>query len=68
MYQDPKRVRQHKFTVYLDDYEAAIIQAHANYSGQSRAETMRQMMLREAQEALGIEPLPTTNRMTARAL
>lgn len=67
MYQDPKRVRHHKFTVYMDDYEAAIIHAHANYSGLSLAETMRQMMLSEAQESLGIDPVSLTHKVTAQA-
>ncbi|OLO05090.1 ribbon-helix-helix protein, CopG family [Salinicola socius] len=56
MYQDPKRVRSNKCTVYLDEYEAAIIQAHANYNGISRAEMMRQLMLQQARTALGIDP------------
>lgn len=55
MYQDPKRVRA-KHTVYLDEYETAIIQAHANYLGVPKAEVMRQMMLKEAREVLGIDP------------
>lgn len=53
MYQDPKRVRT-KSTVYLDQYEADVITALANYLGVPKAEVMRQMMMKEAREVLGI--------------
>lgn len=67
MYQDPKRVRSHKCTVYLDEYEAAIIQAHANYSGVSRAEMMRQLMLQQAREAFGIDPASLSSNVPVSA-
>ncbi|MDO0944829.1 hypothetical protein [Chromohalobacter israelensis] len=51
MYQDPKRVRT-KATVYLDQYEADVITALANYLGVPKAEVMRQMM-KEAREMFG---------------
>ena len=54
MYQDPKRVRT-KATVYLDQYEADVITAMANYLGLPKAEVMRQMLMKEAQETLGID-------------
>ncbi|WP_275286903.1 hypothetical protein [Halomonas elongata] len=53
MYQDPKRVRT-KSTVYLDQYEADVITALANYLGVPKAEVMRQMMMKEAREVLGL--------------
>lgn len=56
MYPDPKRVRSFKHTVYLDEYEVAIIQAHANYSGLPLAAVMRDMMMKAAQESLGLSP------------
>ncbi|MYL22518.1 hypothetical protein GLV89_01705 [Halomonas alkaliantarctica] len=55
MYQDPKRIRT-KATVYLDQYEADVITALANYLGVPKAEVMRQMLMKEAREALGIDP------------
>lgn len=55
MYQDPKRIRN-KITVYLDQYEADVITALANYLGVPKAEVMRQMLMKEAREALGIDP------------
>ncbi|RCV89702.1 ribbon-helix-helix protein, CopG family [Billgrantia montanilacus] len=66
MYQDPKRVRTNKATVYLDEYEDAIITALANYLGVSKAEVMRQMMMKEAQETLGLDPVASVSTMPAR--
>lgn len=66
MYQDPKRVRQ-RCTVYLDQYEADIITAMANYLGVSKAEVMRQMLMKEAQETLGIDRGNGTHSVTAQA-
>ncbi|MDT0501618.1 MULTISPECIES: hypothetical protein [unclassified Halomonas] len=54
MYQDPKRIRT-KATVYLDQYEADVITALANYLGVPKAEVMRQMMMKEARDVLGID-------------
>ncbi|SDJ88838.1 hypothetical protein [Billgrantia gudaonensis] len=54
MYQDPKRVRT-KSTVYLDQYEADVITALANYLGVPKAEVMRQMLMKEARDVLGID-------------
>jgi DNA-directed RNA polymerase specialized sigma subunit len=54
MYQDTRRIRQ-KATVYLDEYEAAIITSLANYLGVPKAEVMRQMLMKEARDALGID-------------
>ncbi|QFT84467.1 hypothetical protein FIU88_05670 [Halomonas sp. THAF12] len=58
MYQDPKRVRRHKQTIYLDDYELAIVEAHANYSGLPKATLMRQMAFESAKEVPGTAPTP----------
>lgn len=66
MYPDPKRVRSNKHTVYLDEYETAIIQAHANYAGLPLATVMRDMMIRGAQETLGLSS-PSKNKMAGRA-
>ncbi|MFM9269998.1 hypothetical protein ACJ7V3_07020 [Halomonas elongata] len=66
MYQDPKRVRT-KSTVYLDQYEADVITALANYLGVPKAEVMRQMMMKEAREVLGIDPSANTSTVAAQA-
>ncbi|PAU76757.1 hypothetical protein [Halomonas salipaludis] len=54
MYQDTKRVRT-KATVYLDQYESDVITALANYLGVPKAEVMRQMLMKEARDVLGID-------------
>lgn len=66
MYADPKRVRQ-KLTVYLDQYEADIVTAHANYLGVSRAEVMRSMIIKEAHDVLGVDLNELKNTMPVRA-
>ncbi|MDN3526025.1 hypothetical protein QWY79_12195 [Halomonas sabkhae] len=66
MYQDPKRVRT-KSTVYLDQYEADVITALANYLGVPKAEVMRQMMMKEAQEVLGVDLTALTDTIAASA-
>ncbi|SDG21983.1 hypothetical protein SAMN05216571_106146 [Onishia taeanensis] len=66
MYQDPKRVRT-KSTVYLDQYEADVITALANYLGVPKAEVMRQMMMKEARDVLGIDPTSFDDSVAARA-
>ena len=38
MYQDPKRIRSNKATVYLDQYESDVITALANYRDALKAE------------------------------
>ncbi|KJZ14023.1 hypothetical protein TW86_10565 [Halomonas sp. S2151] len=67
MYQDPKRVRTNKATVYLDQYEADVITALANYLGLPKAEVMRQMMMKEAREVLGVDLATVTDTVAARA-
>jgi hypothetical protein len=66
MYQDPKRVRT-KATVYLDQYESDVITALANYLGVPRAEVMREMMMKEAREVLGVDLAGLTSSITDRA-
>lgn len=53
MYADPKRVRDNRVTVRLDDYEHQLIQALANYQGEQPAALMRQLIMREAANVLG---------------
>ncbi|MCC5882500.1 MAG: hypothetical protein JJU25_07680 [Halomonas sp.] len=66
MYQDPKRVRTKK-TVYLDEYEDGVIVALSNYLGVPKAEVMREMMMKEAREVLGVDLAGLTHSITDRA-
>lgn len=56
MYQDTKRLRSKK-SVYLDEYEDAVITAHANLYGISKAALMREMIMKQARELLGLGDL-----------
>ena len=53
MYPDPKRVRDNRITVRLDDYEHDLIVALANYQGEQPSTIVRQLIMREALEMLG---------------
>lgn len=53
MYADPKRVRDNRVTVRLDDYEHNLILALANYQGDQPASLLRQLIMREALSVLG---------------
>lgn len=59
MYSDTKRLRSHRVTVNLDDYEAAVINALVNYTGTPPSTLLRQMLFAQAQEVL----LPTQPMM-----
>lgn len=63
MYQDPKRIRKHRVSLNLDDYEAAVIDALVNYTGTDRASLLRQMLIAQAEAAL----LPVQPSMTGGA-
>ena len=52
MYSDPKRIRNNRLTVRLDEYEHDLIQALANYTGEQPSTLLRQMALSQAEEAL----------------
>lgn len=52
MYPDPKRIRQHRIMLRLDDYEHELVQALANYQGESLATLARQLVMRQATEVL----------------
>ena len=56
MYQDTKRLRTKK-SVYLDEYEDAVITAHANLYGMSKAALMREMIMNQARELVGLGDL-----------
>lgn len=48
MYPDPKRVRDHRITIRLDDYEFAFFISLANLIGEQPAALARRVLLREA--------------------
>jgi hypothetical protein len=54
MYQDPKRVRRPYARINLDEYEARLIDAMVDYTGIGRATLLRQLVLKEALETLGL--------------
>ena len=57
MYQDPKRVRTCYAALNLDQYEAQLIDALVDYTGIERASLLRQLVLKEALETLGVADL-----------
>jgi uncharacterized protein (DUF1778 family) len=54
MYPDPKRVRANRITVNLDDYEHKLLTALAEYQGEHLAKLLRDLVVREAQQVLGM--------------
>lgn len=59
MYQDPKRVRERYGAINLDQYEARLIDALVDYTGLGKAALLRQLVLKEALETLGVADLDT---------
>ncbi|MGQ7261180.1 hypothetical protein [Vreelandella sp. V005] len=54
MHQDTRRIRSRYAAVNLDDYEAKLIDALVDYTGMSKATLLRQLILKEALETLGV--------------
>jgi uncharacterized protein (DUF1778 family) len=48
MYPDPKRVRQHRVMLRLDDYEHALVESLAHYQGEAVSTILRQLAMRQA--------------------
>lgn len=67
MYQDPKRVRRPYARINLDEYERRLVDALVDYTGEERATLLRQLILKEALETLGVADLHGTATMPARA-
>ncbi|WP_136067116.1 hypothetical protein [Modicisalibacter radicis] len=57
MYPDPKRVRSRYAALNLDQYEAQLIDALVAYTGIDKAALLRQLVLKEALETLGVADL-----------
>ena len=53
MYPDPKRVRDVRRTIRLDDYEDAVIKAIAEYRGEQYSTVFREMAIAQALELFG---------------
>lgn len=62
MYPDPRRVRDHRVVVRLDDYELALLQAMAQYRGQPLSTFMRELLMQEADSALNAAGLQGSER------
>ena len=54
MYPDPKRVRDNRVTIRLDDYEAELVRAMARYNGEQLTTMLRELAMREAGRVLGL--------------
>lgn len=52
MYPDPKRVRDHRIAVRLDDYEYELLLAMAHYRGQPLSTFMRELLMQRAEATL----------------
>lgn len=65
MYPDPKRIRSHRITLRFDDYENRLITALADYQGEQLATLLRQLALREATVALGLNDVEMLSTKTA---
>ncbi len=65
MYQDPKRVRRPYGRINLDQYEAKLLDALVDYTGVERGVLLREMVMKEAVEVLGMdEHAPSLARAT----
>lgn len=56
MYADAKRIRKHRATMNLDDYEQGLVTALVNYTGLSQAQLLRKLVVRGALNAFGLPP------------
>lgn len=65
MYPDPKRVRNNRVMVRLDDYEYDVLAAIANYQGEELAPFLRQLVLRQAAAVLGADNSDSLPSITA---
>lgn len=57
MYQDPKRIRSRYGSLNLDQYESRLIDALIDYTGIDKAVLLRQLVLKEALETLGLDDI-----------
>ena len=57
MHQDSRRIRHRYAAINLDDYEAKLIDALVDYTGLSKATLLRQLVLKEALDTLGVSDI-----------
>ena len=56
MYPDPKRAKDNRVIVRLDDYEHGLLVALANYKGVPLATLLREIVMSEAGDILDQQP------------
>ena len=61
MHQDTRRIRSRYAAINLDEYEAKVIDALVDYTGIYKATLLRQLVLKEALETLGVSDILTPN-------
>lgn len=61
MHQDTRRIRHRYAAINLDEYEARLIDALVDYTGMSKATLLRQLVLKEALDTLGVGDLVNTS-------
>ena len=57
MYQDTRRLRSNRIGINLDEFEDNLIDALVAYTGIEKATLLRQMVMREALEMLGVSDI-----------
>ncbi|UIN20300.1 hypothetical protein LAZ82_17695 [Herbaspirillum frisingense] len=63
MYQDPKRVRQHRHMLRLDDYEQRLVESLAAYQGEQVSTLLRELALRQAAAILASDASDSVSRI-----
>jgi uncharacterized protein (DUF1778 family) len=64
-YPDPKRVRSHRLTLRLDEYEHKLLQALAEYQGDQLSTLLRDLVMREAGQVMALAHEPSVERRRA---
>ncbi|SPJ33458.1 hypothetical protein [Kushneria phyllosphaerae] len=57
MHNDPRRYKTNRVHVNFDDYEFDLLEALARYNGLQMATMLREMVMREALESLGLRSM-----------
>jgi len=52
MYPDPKRVRNHRIAINLNDFEYAVIESLSNWLGIDKSRLVREMVMSQAKRLL----------------
>ncbi len=64
-YPDPKRVRTHRLTIRLDEYEHKLLNAMAEYQGDQPSTLLRLLAVREAEQVIAQVHESSVERRTA---